>query len=114
MYIDWFSYLFGAIVILVIPMTAVIVWFSTDRDATQYERIEAWQFVTLFATSMLLGYTYFFVRPYGDTWYIAEAPLWTSSVFGIVLGIALGIAKRHIAHRRLQLKQRIARAITSR
>lgn len=114
MYIDWFSYLFGAIVILVIPMTAVIVWFSTYRDATQYERVEAWQFVTLLATSMLLGYTYFFVRPYGDTWYITEAPLWNSSIFGIVLSITLGIAKRHIAHRRLQLKQRIAQAITSR
>lgn len=114
MYIDWFSYLFGAIVILVIPMMAVIAWFSTYSGTTRYERLEAWQFVTLLAASMLAAYTYFYVRPYGDMWYVAEAPLWMSAGVGAALSLLLEAAKRHVKSRQNQLETRLREAVLSR
>ena len=111
MHIDWFSYFFGAIVVFVIPVMTVIAWASTYRGTTRYERLEAWQFVTLIATTVLAAYTYFYVRPYGDMWYIAEAPLWISAGAGVVLSIMLHLAKKHVANKQARLEQRLIEAV---
>lgn len=114
MHIDWFSYVFGAIVVFVIPMMTVIVWADTYQGATRYQRLDAWQIVTLVATVMLAGYTYLYVHPYGDTVLIAETPLWGFCGAGVAWSLVLQAAKVHIANKQARLEQRLIEAVLSR
>lgn len=111
MYIDWFSYFFGAIVVLVIPVMTVIVYIDSYRGTTRHERLSAWQLVTLTTTTMLAAYTYFYVRPYGEPVLIAAMPLWQACGFGIVLSLALGFAKRQLTVKRHRLEARLTKVV---
>lgn len=110
---DWFSYFFGAIVVLVIPMMTVIVWADTYRGATRYQRLDAWQIATLVGTTMLVAYTYFFVRP-GHAWFVNELTLWGFCGAGIALSILLHAAKTHVVNKQRQLEDRLVKAVLSR
>ncbi len=114
MYIVLTSYVFGAIVIFVIPMMAALMWSSTYQG-TRVQRLAAWQLVTLLATTMLALYTYFYVRPTGEVvTLLAETPLWVSCGAGIVLSFVLGALRWHLSNKLHLLEQRLARAILQR
>lgn len=110
MYIDWFSYFFGAIPVFVIPVMSVLVWVDANKDATRYQRLDAWQRVTIIGSIMLAAYTYLFVRT-DEVFFIDESVLWGFCSAGIALSIALHVAKRHVSNKKHKLEQRLARAI---
>ena len=113
MHTDWFSYFFGAIVVFVIPMMTVVVWADTYKGATRYQRLDAWQFATLIGTTMLAGYTYFFVHQ-GTALFIDELTQWGFCGAGIVLSLLLQLGKKHVANKQRQLEDRLVQAVLSR
>lgn len=79
----FFSVFVGMIAVVVYPVLTCVVLADAKEDSRR--RLERWRIATFCMTVILTIWTSLWARPYGDSLFIAQGPLWVFCGLGSAL-----------------------------